>query len=249
MTRVKVAIVNRSTVLDDQQVASISVACHKQALNDLRHYWLVEALVYFSPEGQAIAPDTWVIVVQDDLDVSGALGYHDLTDRDVPTSLIGARLDLEHGYAPSVTISHELCEMLVDPYINSGWQVGDRTWAATEVCDPCEADALGYHVSDHYGTPVLVSDFITPHWFQVGSPGPWDFCGHHLAPLTLLPGGYASIWTPEKGWQQVTGRSAPDALTSVADVTSDSPSSRARNSLRTWGRAAINRPNPTLGGA
>lgn len=235
MNRVKVALVNRSTVLEDPAVESIAAALHKQVIQDLRHYWAVDALVYFSPEDQAIAPDTWVIVMQDELDVAGALGYHDLTDRDVPTSLIGAKLDLANGYSPSVTASHELCEMLVDPWVSSAWQVGKTTFVATEVCDPCEADTYGYRIDDGHGTKVLVSDFITPHWFQAGSPGPWDFTGHHQAPLTLLPGGYTSVWTPDRGWRQMLADAGPDARPASA---------RARNSLRSWGRAAAHRDNP-----
>lgn len=235
-TRVKLAVVNDSSVLTDEEVESYAVAYHKQVRDDMRHHWLVHALVYFSPVGQSIAPDTWVVRFQDTLDVSGALGYHDLSDRDVPVSLIGAKLDLDNGYSPSVTGSHEVCEMLVDPFINEATQIGDSTFLATEVCDPCEADEYGYRITDHVGNKVLVSDFITPHWFQPGAPPPYDFAGHHDAPLTLLPGGYTSYWTPDKGWQQAFAERADEASDSshVASV-------RARNSLRSWGRAATRR--------
>lgn len=231
-TRVKVAIVNRSTVLTDDEVSSYAVAFHKQVRDDLRRHWLTHAIVYFSPVDMAIAPDTWVVQFQDTLDVDGALGYHDLSDLDVPVSLIGAKLDLDNGYSPSVTGSHEVCEMLVDPFINEATQVGASTFIATEVCDPCEADEYGYRIGDHVGNKILVSDFITPHWFQTGAPPPYDFAGHHTEPLTLLPGGYTSYWTPEQGWQQ--------AFADRADAASEDnhvASVRARNSLRTWGRA------------
>lgn len=225
MIRVRVALLNDSTVLTDDQISAYAAAYHRQVLEDLRHHWLVDAVVYFSPRGLAVAPDTWEIHFGDDLDVSGALGYHDLTKADIPVSLIGAKLDLDNGYSPSVTGSHELCEMLVDPYLAQATQVGDSAFVATEICDPCEADRYGYVIHTKSGEPVLVSDFVTPHWFQDGSPGPWDFAGHHTAPLTLLPGGYASVWTPQAGWQQQFARTSD-----VIDV-------RGRSSLRSWGRA------------
>src|SRR5260370_14436911 len=75
--------------------------------------------------------------------------------------------------------------MLVDPEINLCAQVGERIYAY-EVCDPCEADANGYQIDG-----VLVSDFVTPTWFQpTPQPGgPFDFQEKIPKPLGLLPGG------------------------------------------------------------
>lgn len=244
MSRVKIALVNESTVLDDADVAHYAEAYQKQVVNDLRHHWLVDALVYFSPKGKAIAPTTWQIHFADTLDVANALGYHDLTTADVPLSLIGAQLDLDGGYSPSITGSHEICEMLVDPYLTQATQVGSKAFIATETCDPCEADEYGYAIHTKDGTAVDVSDFITPHWFQMKSPGPWDFCGHMTEPLTLLPGGYALYWTPTKGWQQMFAKAEDNAAATKGVAVSG----RARSSLRSWGRAALerNEDNPYL---
>lgn len=218
IVRIVVAVTNDSTVLTDTEVESYTHAYYHQVRYDLKHHWLTDALVYFAPEAELIGSDVWRIHFQDTLDVTGALGYHDLTDLNVPVSLIGARLDLDNGASPSVTGSHELVEMLVDPFLSQATQTGSSTFVGCEVGDPVEADEYGYTYQG-----VLLSDFVTPQWFEPGAPGPYDYKGHVTQPLQLLAGGYMSTWTPDQGWQQ-----------SYAEAT---PSQRARNSLRSWARA------------
>jgi hypothetical protein len=67
--------------------------------------------------------------------------------------------------------SHELLEMLEDPTTNvtsGGFQ--------REVCDPVKN--IGYYVDGD-----LVSDFVTPAYFQLQSKGPWDY----LDSITTAP--------------------------------------------------------------
>jgi len=48
----------------------------------------------------------------------GALAYHDLTPDGLPVSKVFVRTTLKDGELVSVSASHELVEMLVDPGIN-----------------------------------------------------------------------------------------------------------------------------------
>ena len=63
-------------------------------------------------------PGHWAIVFLDDADQPGALAYHDLTPDGLPQSKVFVRTTLKNGDLVSVSASHELVEMLVDPAIN-----------------------------------------------------------------------------------------------------------------------------------
>ena len=115
----------------------------------------------FVGEGEQLPDGWWQISVTDNPDQAGALGYHELTSRGTPLGKVFAGLDLQSGASWTVTLSHELLEMLADPWINWCAQGANGKIYALEVCDAVEADKLGYDIDG-----VLVSDFITPSWFE-----------------------------------------------------------------------------------
>ena len=78
--------------------------------------------------------------------------------------------------------------MLADPWINWCAQGSDGRIYALEVCDAVEADRLGYEIDG-----VLVSDFITPSWFEPTHADRVDFKRRILKPLQLAEGGYISV--------------------------------------------------------
>src|SRR5258708_33382409 len=63
-------------------------------------------------------PGAWAIVFLDNADQPGALAYHDLTPDGLPESKVFGKTTLDNGDQVSVSASHELVEMLVDPAIN-----------------------------------------------------------------------------------------------------------------------------------
>src|SRR3954462_1743394 len=90
----------------------------------------------------------------------GAAGIH-LDEQGPPFSLV------KGGSGWELTTSHEVLEMLADPYGNR-LVGGDypaegqgRVEFLVEVCDLSEADEFGYRVND-----ILLSDFYTPHFFD-----------------------------------------------------------------------------------
>src|ERR1051325_14894 len=113
-----VAILNASTVLTDAQLAPVVAALAKQVLNDFGPVWGIAANVTFVPKGSQAPAGAWQLVVLDDSDQAGALGYHDLTKDGLPMGKVFARTDLNNHLSWSVTISHELLEMLGDPDIS-----------------------------------------------------------------------------------------------------------------------------------
>lgn len=207
----RIYVQNISTVLTDADVLDVLPAMRRQTYH-VREWWRssVEELIF----GQPPTEEAWQIVVADDSDTAGALGYHDFTPGGRPISYVFAKSDQQYGYSWTVTFSHELCEMVLDPWISAMMQTSDDTAYALELCDPVEADSLGYMIHVHNHQPVLVSDFITPNWFVPGSPGQYDHKGHLVQPLEVLDGGYAYYWQDGQ-WQAIDhlGQSyAPDAL-------------------------------------
>jgi hypothetical protein len=205
-------VINASTEASDQMIEWLVAALQKQVTRDFFPIWGINAQLFFVPKSGAPNPAHWQLVFLDNADVAGALGYHDLTLTGLPLGKVFIRTTELDDSAWSVTASHELMEMLVDPYVDSAViQLnvdGTGTAYATEVCDACENDSNGYVIND-----FKVSDFVTPEWFGPPTLEPnarYDFMGHILAPLQLLPGGYIGVLNigSSSGWQQSLGHTA-----------------------------------------
>jgi hypothetical protein len=209
VANIKVAILNASTVLKDSDVSKAVPALQTQVRQDFAPAWGIDADLSFVPKGSSPPSDAWWLGILDNSDQAGALGYHDLTDQGLPLGKVFAGTDLQYGLQWTVTASHELLEMLADPDINLAAYVdqpnGGMRLYAYEVCDPCEADEVGYKVD---GTAV--SDFVYPAWFEsfrkAGS-AQFDQQRQISAPFQLLAGGYIGIFDcpSGNGWTQITG--------------------------------------------
>ena len=212
MSNINIAVLNSSTVLKDDQIKPVVAALQKQVHNDWAPVWGNDADLSFVPTGTQPAAGSWWLVILDDSDQAGALGYHDLTTEGLPLGKVFANSDLTAGLQWSVTASHELLEMLGDPDINlSALVQTDATQGGTlyayEVCDACEGDQFGYVIDG-----VTVSDFVHPTWFEsFRSPGivQFDQGKHITAPFQLLPGGYIGALdiAAGTGWHQLTAES------------------------------------------
>ena len=194
-----IAITNQSTVLSDAEVQAVLPALQKQVTDDFRAYWDIDATLMFLDKASSLTAGWWQIVVLDNPDQAGALGYHELSSQGTPLGKIFAKLDKDNGYAWTVTLSHELLEMLADPWIDTVKQGADGKFYALEVSDAVEADALGYMIDGY-----LLSDFVTPKWFndQIECDR-YSFQKRVTKPLELAPDGYISIFE-NNDWTQVT---------------------------------------------
>lgn len=206
----EIAVLNRSTVADDPEVQRITAALQKQVSDDFSGAWGVNAELTFLPRGDTNGwQGKWNLVVLDTSDEANALGYHDLTPDGLPLGKAFAKTDQMVGSQLSVTMSHELLEMLGDPDINLLAPDENGRIYAYEDCDAVEADELGYEIDG-----VLVSDFVHPSWFvssfaQVKGMR-FDHGGHVSKPFELAKGGYISytdVWPPN--WKQIDAEGAP----------------------------------------
>lgn len=200
--RIHIDIINESTVCTDEEVRRIVSALQIQVSEHFYPVWGTDAYLTFIPKGHQPYAAHWWVAVLDNSDQAGALGYHDLTTDGLPLGKIFAGTDKQYGYKVSVTASHEVLEMLEDPYINLTAQMSDNLFYAYEVCDACEADNLGYLISG-----ITVSDFVHPAWFETGTNVKrFDQMNHLTGPCpTLDPGGYIGYYDPKTGqWGQKT---------------------------------------------
>jgi hypothetical protein len=133
----------------------------------------------------------WAMVFLDDADQPGALAYHDLTPGDnLPISKVFVKTTLENNDLVSVSASHELVEMLVDPAINMMTTGPDpKTTYAYESADPVEESS--FPVSG-----IQMSDFVYPAYFEVfrkPKSVQFDQMKQVTKPFQILKGGYQIV--------------------------------------------------------
>lgn len=143
----------------------------------------------------------WAMVFLDDADQQGALAYHDLTPDGLPESKVFVKTTLDNHDLVSVSASHELVEMLVDPAINLMTTGPDpKVIYAYESADPVEA--LSFPVNR-----IQMTDFVFPAYFEAfhkAGSAQFDQMKKVRKPFQILAGGYQIIFKNGK-WSQVYG--------------------------------------------
>lgn len=245
---IDVAIINASTTATDDEVKKVIAAAQIQLDRDFSPVWGIYARLTFFTHKQAAsggipAGYRWLSVL-DDADQAGALGYHDLSPEGLPLGKVFWGTTKRAGMNPSITLTHELLELLADPEINLVVIIGEGKKAvayAREVCDAPEDDRYAYAIGE-----VAVSDFVFPLWFVPGAPqgSKLDFLNRIPAPLALLPGGYIGIMKLSTGqWTQEepTAEGEPGARAAVTRHAAQVHSRHERRARprHTWRTSAL----------
>ena len=201
----QIAVINQSQGASDDAVQAYLPAFAQQWNADLAGIWpVVPAQFTFLPKTATPPSGSWWLVFLDDSDQAADLAYHDLTNDGLPLSKVFVKSIQADNSSLSVSATHEMCEMAVDPWLNCSYQDPQGTFWAAEICDPVENDAYGYQIGG-----VLVTDFVTPNWFgHKNAQRNMDFQGHAQAAFTVLDKGYAQRFSPQQQWQQVNGSAA-----------------------------------------
>ncbi|MBR0820273.1 hypothetical protein [Bradyrhizobium liaoningense] len=211
------AVINASTLVSQDEVLAATAALQVQVHRDFAPAWQVDADLAVVVPGGPPPTGAWWIVIMDNSDLGAALGYHDLTSQGLPLGKVFVESSKKSGQAWTTLLSHEILEMLSDPFICltalAPTAFGTYLYAY-ENCDACQSDQFGYLIGDQ-----LVSDFCLPAWFdanRAGGAGPFDFKQHIKQPFALLPGGYAMCrnLSAGTGWTLVT---APGATLTYRD--------------------------------
>lgn len=135
--------------------------------------------------------------------VNGALGYHDVTPDGTPIAYVFTGLARSLGEEWTTIASHEVLEVLADPYLHRAVQT-QFGFAATEVCDAVEQDS--YLIDG-----VALSNFNTPEYFEPPANLKGvrlDYMGLCKEPGEVRPGGYSQLYDPNQGWIQIGAASA-----------------------------------------
>jgi hypothetical protein len=224
----QLGIVSESKRISPGDLLRVSAALQKQAVRDLGPIWNVSATVDAFAKLEDVPDGYWPMVIRDDIKTPGAAGIHEDEDGQ-PFALISASSSVDTW---SLTASHEMLEMLVDPFGNR--QVtGDspkrgqgRVSFLVEVSDPSEAATYAYSVNG-----VLVSDFYTPHFFDpVGAISVrYSFTGAIRQPRQVLRGGYLSWKDPvsKHWWQQTWFSGSAPVFRDLGKLTSKGASMRS----------------------
>jgi hypothetical protein len=188
----QLALVSESDGIDLLEVTRVAASLDKQAARDFSPIWGINSSIHAFARLEDVPLGYWPMIIKDDIGFQGAAGNH--LDKDgQPFALITS------GVGWSLTASHEMLEILADPF-------GNRTTAGrsikpeqgrvnylVEICDPSEAFEFSYTVDD-----LPVSDFYTPSFFDpVPAAGVrYSLTGAITKPRQVLKGGYLSWQDP-----------------------------------------------------
>jgi hypothetical protein len=231
----QVGLVDMTGQIDVDLVHSAAIALNLQVTRDLPQFWPVSATVMYLPNPDKIPAGVWPVQLVKTLPPDEG-GFHADKHKQPYAKVIASKAD------PSWTIdaSHEILEMLVDPYGNRmqssvainivGGKIQDGTGQygyLVEACDPCEDNSYAYTING-----VAVSDFITPHFYDpiVTLGTRYSFTGAIKGPRQILPGGYISwVNTEMDEWQQLmyVDPSKPPTIQDIGKADSS-------KSLREW---------------
>jgi hypothetical protein len=198
-----VALVSESRRARMDDLLRVSAALQKQATRDLEPIWEISATVDAFAKLEDVPDGYWPMIIKDNIGMNAA-GVH-MDNDGQPFALITAADTVDEW---SLTSSHELCEMLVDPsgdrQVTGDSPMSDqgRVSFLVEVCDPSEEADFAYSING-----LLVSDFYTPHYFDpMKAPGVrYSFTGAVTEPRQVLRGGYLSWKDSVSGdWFQET---------------------------------------------
>ena len=193
-----IACFNQATTPLGVDLDALIAAMQAYIANEVAPVWGTPANLVKTTDFQAGA---WAMVFLDNADQAGALAYHDLTPDSLPQAKVFVKTTLDNNDLVSVSASHELVEMLVDPAINMLTTGPDQTVTyAYESADPVEA--VSFPVNG-----IQMSDFVYPSYFEdFRQPGSvqFDQMNQVNAAFQILQGGYQLILKGGQ-WSQVFG--------------------------------------------
>ena len=155
----------------------------------------------------------WAMVFLDNADQPGALAYHDLTPDGLPVAKVVVKTTLKNKELVSVSASHELVEMLVDPAVNMMTTgPNPKFMYAYESADPVEGLDFPVH-----GIPM--SNFVYPAYFETfrkRNTVQFDHMKRVTKPFQVMKYGYQQIFKHGR-YTEVYGSIAKEKLFATED--------------------------------
>lgn len=191
---------NQDTQAVVAKIQDLAAALQIQVSKHFAPIWQVDAAIAAYSDIRSVPVGYWPIMIVDVINDPNDLGYH-IDDSNQPYAVVQFTTDDSW----MMTASHELLEMLADPWGNRvvpGPSIdpdapNDQVRYLVEVCDPVESNAFAYSING-----MQVSNFITPAYhnpaLQPGAtPDRYDYCSVVKQPRQVLAGGYLS-------WEDLT---------------------------------------------
>jgi phosphatidylserine/phosphatidylglycerophosphate/cardiolipin synthase-like enzyme len=232
----RVGLISQSDSVKYADVVRVAQALNIQVYRDLTPLWNVSGNVAALETADNLDPGIWPVYIVDEVP-SGTTGFH-LTEHNQPYAVV------QSGSTWSLSASHEVLEMFVDPsgnrlasssavhIVDNEVQDADgKMEYLVEVCDPAEDAEYAYLIDD-----VLVSDFYTPHYFDPAgtSAARYSFSGRISRPREVLPNGYLTWFDSQTNTlKQVRHFGAPE-IVSLGKVEPGGGSLTGGRSLRTF---------------
>lgn len=186
MNTLKIAVVNKATTPLGQNYDAMVKSCQKQATRDFSPIWNVDVDLVMLDDA---TDDYDNLILFDDADQAGSLGYHDLSPKGHAYGKVFVKTTLRGRELVSTVFSHELLEMLADPKVDQVAKNPRNGWVyALEDCDAVETE--NYMIDG-----IAVSNFVTPAWFDANAASSvkFDFLGNVHAPFKINSGGYMPV--------------------------------------------------------
>jgi hypothetical protein len=111
MLQNKIVLADTTGTIDPTVMAAAAEALNVQVTRDLPQFWNVSATVSYGPDPNVIPQGVWPVLIVASLD-DGEGGYHQ-TQQSQPYAKV---LNTPGSDEWTIDASHEIVEMLVDPY-------------------------------------------------------------------------------------------------------------------------------------
>lgn len=220
-----IAIVNRSTHINDAQASAMALAVKLQLDTQVSLLWeRLPPQITYHYSWEVVSDDEDQIIFFDSPDQAGVLGYHSEGPDGRPYGKVFVNPVLDNGggildggnagVSVASVLSHEAVELFIDATVN-GWYDGptisEGSSYAAEACDPVQGDCYDIVLLD--GSKVLVSNFVGPAWFDMMAPSGSrrDWMGTTTKPFSLSRGGYCVVRNAPGSEREVFAEVAPPA--------------------------------------
>jgi hypothetical protein len=208
----RVAVLNQSTRVSDDEIKTAVVALQTQIHRDFAPVWGIDAELTVIEKDAKPEEGSWWLLIQDESEYPGAIAYHSLTAEGLPLVKVSVANAQQYGMMWTTAASHDLMEMLANPRANltvydSEDGIKGRLYVR-EICDPVAS--IFYRID---GT--LVSDFVYPSWFEsfrARGSAQFDHEGKLSAAFEVAPGSYVTSCEVKdsSGWRQRFMQPTPD---------------------------------------
>jgi hypothetical protein len=212
-----ITIENQSTVLSPKELFNLVWGVNYQVLFHYgRSRWVAGAYaphahVVSLPAGVKPPAGAWNLILLDNSDQQGALGYHDDENgTGIPYAEVFCKDSVADGAIPSSVASHEVLEMLVDPWVNNARKVprkDTQQFYIVEVGDPVQGNDYDVGAPEGRTTGVMVADFALPSWWELETGPAFSFRHSVTKAWEVAPQGYISVapLNDPSNWSQIFG--------------------------------------------